>query len=69
MDQKFGEYIISKTLKKYISSFLKSLLGVKAQTPNYAVYGELGRFPLYLVGKERAIKFWLKIKKNVNSQN
>jgi hypothetical protein len=56
-----------KDIEKIHIKFCKSLLGVKAQTPNYAVYGELGRFPLYLVGKERAIKFWLKIKKNVNS--
>ena len=37
--------------------FLKILLGVRQQTPNYAVYGELGRFPLSVICKERAIKF------------
>ena len=46
--------------------FCKILLGVRQQTPNCAVYGELGRFPL-LVIKERAAKFWLKILGNTDS--
>ena len=47
--------------------FLKILLGVKQQTPNYAVYGELGRFPLSVICKERAVKFWVKLLKNKES--
>ena len=47
--------------------FLKILLGVRPQTPNYAVYGELGRFPLSVICKERAVKFWLKLLKNRQS--
>jgi hypothetical protein len=47
--------------------FCKYILGVKQQTPNFAVYGELGRFPISVLCKERAIKFWLKIMKNENS--
>jgi hypothetical protein len=47
--------------------FCKHVLGVKLQTPNYAVYGELGRFPLSVICKERAVKFWLKIMKNEES--
>ena len=47
--------------------FLKMLLGVRPQTPNYAVYGELGRFPLSVISKERAVKFWLKLLKNPES--
>ena len=47
--------------------FLKILLGVRQQTPNYAVYGELGRFPLSVICKERAVKFWVKLLKNKES--
>ena len=47
--------------------FRKILLGVRPQTPNYAVYVELGRFPLSVICKERAVKFWLKLLKNPES--
>ena len=47
--------------------FCKNLLGVRAQTPNYAVYGDLGRFPLSVIAKERSVKYWLKILSNRNS--
>jgi len=42
-------------------AFLKSILGVKASTPNCFVYGELGVFPLIIDRKMRVIKYWLKI--------
>ena len=45
----------------------KKLLGVRAQAPNYAVYRELGRFPLSAIAKERSIKYWLKLLTNRNS--
>ena len=41
--------------------FCKTILGVQQQTPNFSVYGELCRFPLSVIAKERATKFWLKI--------
>ena len=44
--------------------FCKIILGVRQQTPNYSVYGELGRVPLSVIAKERATKFWLKILSN-----
>jgi hypothetical protein len=47
--------------------FCKHILGVKTQSPTNAVLGELGRFPLSLICKERALKFWLKIMNNPNS--
>jgi hypothetical protein len=31
-----------------------------------AIYGELGIFPLSIVAKLRALKYWLKIKNSVN---
>ena len=47
--------------------FCKNILGVRTQSPNYAVYGDLGRYPLSVIAKERSIKFWLKILANNNS--
>ena len=41
----------------------KKLLGVRKQTPNFLVYGELGRFPIWIESKIRAVKYWLKIMK------
>ena len=41
--------------------FLKRLLGVKMSTANSAVYGELGRYPLYITRYLRIIKYFLKL--------
>ena len=62
----WGVYNI-KDVDKLQVRFFKNLLGVKQQTPNFAVLGEFGRFPLSILCKERAIRFWLKIMKNRNS--
>ena len=43
------------------TDFLKQILGVKRQTPNVAIYGETGRFPLALKHKELVLKYWLLI--------
>ena len=56
-----------KEIDKIHIKFCKYILGVKNQTPNVAVLGELGRFPLSVLCKERAMKFWLKIKQNPGS--
>ena len=37
--------------------FCKNLLGVRAQTPNFAVYGDLGRFLLPVIAKESSVKY------------
>ena len=42
--------------------FLKQILKINTQTPSAAVYGELGRFPLYVMRKERILKNWLRVK-------
>lgn len=47
--------------------FLKQLLGVKTQTSNNAVYGEVGRVPLSVIRKVRILKFWFKIVNNPDS--
>ena len=43
------------------------VLGVRKQTMNYAVLGELGRLPLSRTAKFRSIEYWLKIQENNNT--
>ena len=62
----WGVYDYSCVDKIHIK-FCKIILGVRPQTTNYAVYGELGRYPLAIIAKERATKFWLKILNNPHS--
>jgi hypothetical protein len=47
--------------------FCKRILGVKRQTPNVAVLGELGRLPIAIKCKERVLKYWLKVLNNTES--
>ena len=56
-----------KNVDKLQIRFYKYVLGVKKQTPNLAVYAELGNFPLSVLCKERALKFWNKIVANQQS--
>ena len=53
-----------KSVDKIHMKFLKKILGVSPQTPNFAVYGELGRYPMSLLALEKSIKYYLKIKSN-----
>ena len=46
--------------------FCKLILHLKPTTPNFMVYGELGRFPISVMIKVRMIKFWCRI---LNSSN
>jgi len=47
--------------------FLKIILGVKQSTSNMAVLGETGRYPLAVLCKERALKFYIKIMNKTDS--
>ena len=51
----------SKKLENIHTKFLKIILGVRKSSSNVAVYGELGRYPLYINRYIRIIKFWFKI--------
>ena len=62
----WGVYDFKEVDKIHIK-FCKTILGVKSQTPNMAVLGELERYPLSLICKERALKFWIKVKRNPES--
>ena len=48
-------------IEKVHLRFLKQILGVRKQTKNIAVYGELGRFPIFVLRKIRILKYWFKI--------
>jgi hypothetical protein len=47
--------------------FCKNILCVKQSTSNYAVLSELGRFPLAVLCKLRALRYWMKVANNQNS--
>ena len=51
----------SKVIERVHLQYCKHLLGVKAQTQNDFIYGELGRFPLQLCRINSIIRFWFKI--------
>ena len=40
---------------------LKKITMSKKETPNCLVYGETGRYPLYIESKIRCVKYWHKI--------
>ena len=40
---------------------LKRFLGVSVRTPKYLVYGETGRYPLFINMYIRCVKYWLKL--------
>jgi hypothetical protein len=46
--------------------FCKRILNLRLTTPNYMVYGELGRYPLDIRVKLRMVSFWTKL---VQSEN
>lgn len=47
--------------------FCKWILKVKVNTNNYALYGETGRFPLYIERYIKIIKYWFKISDENNT--
>ena len=50
-----------KILEQIHLNFCKRILRVRSSTPNYMVYGELGRFPLEIKVKIRMTSFWRRI--------
>ena len=51
----------SKELEQIHLKYCKWILGVKSRTGNAAVYGELGRYPLYISRHVQIMKYWLKL--------
>ena len=56
----------SKEIERIHLKFCKRLLKVKNNSCNATIYGELGRYPLYISRYVRIIKYWFKV---VNSEN
>lgn len=56
----------SKEIERIHLKFCKRLLGVRLTTSSNAVYGELGRYPLYISRYVRIIKYWIKIANSGN---
>ena len=55
-----------KNIEKIHLKFLKLLLGVKKSTSSMAVYGETGRYPLYINRYVRMVKYWGNVLKTDN---
>ena len=51
----------SKELERIHLKFCKLILKVKTSTSNAGIYGELGRYPLYLFRFVRIIRYWCKL--------
>jgi hypothetical protein len=41
--------------------YCKLLLNLKFSTPNCMIYGELGRYPLYIDIQQRMVSYWIKL--------
>jgi hypothetical protein len=59
-------YTKSKEIERIHLKFCKRLLQVKLNTCNAAVYGELGRYPLFINRYVRIVKYWFKINSSNN---
>ena len=54
-------YSKSKEVERIHLKFLKRILGVKSSTCSAAVYGDLGRYPMYIARYCRLITYWCKL--------
>ena len=59
-------YTKSKELERLHLKFLKRLFKVRLNTCNNMVYGELGRYPLYIHRYVRILKYWFKLQSSDN---
>ena len=48
-------------LERFQLKYLKNVLSVRQSTPDLAVYGETGQFPLHLKQQDKLVKYWLRI--------
>ena len=52
---------MANNIERVYTQYCKNMLSVKRSTHNNCVYGELGRFPLFVGRCFRIIKYWFKI--------
>ena len=57
----------AECIERVHRKFCKRILGVKLSTNNYALYTELGRYPLFVERQLRIIKYWFKLSQNASS--
>ena len=60
-------FLNAECIERIHRKFLKYILNVKTSTNNYAVYKELGRYPLSIERQLRIIKYWFKLLDSANS--
>ena len=60
-------YTKSKEIERIHLKFCKRILNVKPSTSSIGVYGELGRYPLYVNRYYRILKYWFKLKSTDNT--
>ena len=54
--------IVDHTVIERVHLFtIKRLFNISAKTPSALVYGEAGRYPLYIQTYTKCIKYWLKV--------
>ena len=51
----------NRIIERVHLKFCKMLLHLKSTTPDYMVYGELGRYPLDICIKLRTVNYWSKL--------
>ena len=56
----------SKAIERIHLKFYKRILQVRTCTSTMAVYGELGRFPMYILRYHKIIKYWFKVLQTEN---
>ena len=56
----------SKEIERIHMKFCKAILNVRTNTSNAGVYGELGRYPLYISRYVRILKYWFKLRNTDN---
>ena len=57
----FNSRVLEINMEKVHLRYLKNLLGVKLSTATIGVYGECGRFPLYIEGHISVLKYYLRV--------
>jgi hypothetical protein len=45
----------------FLKKYSDSQLNLKTSTPSYVVYGELGRYPIYIDIKIRTVCYWARV--------
>ena len=57
-------YENTEMIERVHIEFLRKITRVRKSTPKYMIYGELGRFPLDIIIKQRMLSFWTRMLTN-----